>query len=178
MKQLIALLNIVLGAWTAVSPWVLGYESAAAVYADLATGIALVALGAAALLAKGKKAPGALLAASAAVGLWLLVSAFVFGPVRPSAIVCGALVALASLFASQVRGGEKLVVTDKSGKVMVEMDRIEVDGDTLAIKGKLFGSMPSTMYVTPAQLWRLLGMVTFPVLKAMPGMLSAGRKGR
>jgi len=47
------------------------------------------------------------------------------------------------------------------GKEMMTVSRLERDGSTLVIKGKIFGTMPLTARVRPAEARKALGLLNF-----------------
>lgn len=67
-------------------------------------------------------------------------------------------------------------LTDKYGNVLVVGNAIEKDGENLLFKANLLGTMPSTIYVKPENVWELWQMIPFSVMLSLPGMLLKGRK--
>jgi len=179
MKRLFAWVVLVLGAWTAVSPWVLGYTSVAVRWSDCVVGLLTAGLSLVVILHKGELRPSWPQWTTSLLGLWLVVSAFVFGPIRWSCLICGILIAALSLFATQVIEGRKVTVYTKDGKVLLEMSSMTYKEDgQIELKGKTFGTMPALMYVRPVDVWNLLGIIPFVVIRRLPRILIAGGKDR
>jgi hypothetical protein len=106
-------------------------------------------------------------------GVAALVVGLVSG-VRLNEVICGAVVALVALVASQVPASTKASVRTKDGKPLVEMTSMKAGPGGIEMRGKLFGQMPQTMYVEPKQLLMLIGIIPFGLITHLPGLLWAG----
>jgi hypothetical protein len=174
VKQLLAWLSLILGAWLAAAPWALGYGSVALAVADAVEGAAAVV--ASVLLMSVLRA---------ARWPWLLIGLAgiaaaaggcgVFGAVRPVEILCGLALAGLSQLGALVLEGKPGVIHTKDGKVLVELKSMRAAGSgRIELKGKTFGTMPATMYLTAADLWRVVGLVPLEVIVRLPGLLARG----
>lgn len=84
-------LNVILGIWIVISPFVLGFSNRTAMmWNDVATGGAII------VLALARSA-----GLNVLLGIWLIVSSFILAPSRPVAvrnnIILGAIVAIVAL---------------------------------------------------------------------------------
>jgi hypothetical protein len=95
------LVNLYLGIWAVLTPWLVGHHPAAAVVADYGiAGILIVLFACAALIAFRPWQEGV----NIVLGAWLLVSPWVLGfeanhSVTPSAVLIGALVIICAALA-------------------------------------------------------------------------------
>lgn len=94
--------NVILGIWMVVSPFVLGFSNVrAATWNDVATGLAVLFL---ALSRSGSRNPAPFSVLTALLGGWLIISAFVLAFFVPVAfwnnIVLGIIVAFSALASS------------------------------------------------------------------------------
>jgi hypothetical protein len=97
-------LNVVLGIWVIISPFVLGFANLRAVmWNDVAVGIAVALLA----LSRSPYNRGVEIL-NVILGAWLIISAFVFGATLVAAfwnsVILGIVIALAALFAGAQRG--------------------------------------------------------------------------
>lgn len=68
---------------------------------------------------------------------------------------------------------------DKYNNVMMEVTAFGTSKDSITMRGKMMGTMPSTVYVRPDQVRNLAGLITWEVVKFVPGLLwRAFRSGR
>jgi hypothetical protein len=81
-----------------------------------------------------------------------------------------------SLVASQLTEGRKIAIYTKDSNVLLEMNGMTYKDGQIVLRGKTFGTMPSTMYVRPVDMWNLVGMVPFIVIRMLPWMLIMGWK--
>lgn len=91
--------NVILGIWIVISPFVLGFSNRTAMmWNDVATGAAII------VLALARSAGRAALPLNVLLGLWLIVSPFILGASRPVAvrnnIVLGIIVAIVALMST------------------------------------------------------------------------------
>lgn len=65
-------------------------------------------------------------------------------------------------------------MVDNYGVVMVDITALKRRGEDLVVKGKIMGSMPGTFYLKPAEVWSVLGLLSWQVLSYLPVMLFKG----
>lgn len=167
---------IVLGAWLIISPLLLRYAMPGLAI-TMCVGVATVVLGASAFSAKAYRPVVNYViafcgAATAVWGVAALAAGMGFGV---NEIVSGLLVAMLSFAATRFRGtyaGASFY--DRGGSPMVDVQSLRLkDGDIL-MKALLLQSMPSTVYVRPEEVWKVITMVPFDLIKALPGYLYRG----
>jgi len=175
MKQLCACIALLCGIWLGLSPWVLGYGSTPMLISGLTTGAVIVVAALVVVIRPPKLKLGAPLMVIVIASLWSLVSGLgVFGAIHPSEIIIGALTAFITLFAIQIVEGKKAAIFTKDGKVLVEMTAMAPQEGRIEMKGKTFGTMPATMYFPPQDLWNMIGMIPFSVIRQVPKLLFNG----
>jgi len=59
---------------------------------------------------------------------------------------------------------------------MAQITKLSYKKHDLWAKAVLLGSMPSTMYMRPEEVWKMLGMISFETLLGMPKFLLIGAK--
>jgi hypothetical protein len=138
-------------------------------------GVLLVALAAMAVLTR--TAPwlprlGAALSVVAVIFGFAAIQAH--GPTRITAIVVGALDCALFLLAQALPQPGPVFAVDKDGRPMAEIRSLAIKGNNLAAKSVLLGSMPSTVYLTPLELWKLFGLFTPVVLRSLPRLILLG----
>ena len=62
----------------------------------------------------------------------------------------------------------------KDGVEMMEVKAIDLDGDVLVIKGKMMGTMATTIRVKPGDVWRAFAMFPWRVKFRLPLLLWKG----
>jgi len=65
-------------------------------------------------------------------------------------------------------------VFTKDGTEMMDLKDISTEDGRLAIKGKMMGSMTTTMYMAPRDIWGAFRKVPLAVMLKLPGMLFKG----
>jgi hypothetical protein len=63
---------------------------------------------------------------------------------------------------------------NKDGIEMMDVKSIDLDGDRLVLKGKMMGSMSTTIYVHPHDLWSAVRLLRFSIVVRLPRMLAKG----
>lgn len=165
----------VLGGWLVAAPLVLGHATSSTWYIDPALGLVTITLAAA-----GVRWSNASIAAwlVALVGLVLVVVGFSGLIGSPSARLdeglVGLLLALLGLIATQLTVPTSAVAVDKDGRPLSEIMTIRRKGDLVAMRAKLLGSMPATIYITPEELWKVVGLIDAGVAFALPRLLVVG----
>ena len=59
---------------------------------------------------------------------------------------------------------------------MVDVQSLRMKDGTILMKALLLQSMPSTVYIKPEEVWKVLTMVPFDLIKQMPVFLYQGYK--
>ena len=54
---------------------------------------------------------------------------------------------------------------------MVDVKSLRMKDDTILMKALLLQSMPSTVYVRPDEVWKVLTMIPFDLVKQLPAFL-------
>jgi hypothetical protein len=62
----------------------------------------------------------------------------------------------------------------KDGIEMMDVKSIDRDGDRLVLKGKMMGSMATTIYVHPQDLWSAFRLLPWSVIVCLPVLLIKG----
>ncbi len=62
----------------------------------------------------------------------------------------------------------------KEGVEMMDVKSIDLDGERLVIKGKMMGSMATTIFVAPADMWGAFKLFPLRVKLRIPGLLLRG----
>ena len=60
---------------------------------------------------------------------------------------------------------------DTYGNVMMEVVSLERKGDSLAMKGKMMGTMPATIYIKPEEVWKGIRLLRWPIIRYFPLLL-------
>ena len=70
-------------------------------------------------------------------------------------------------------------LVSKDGIEMMDIRSLEREGDVLVVKGKVMGSMPTTIHLRPEDLWQAWSLLTWRILLALPRLMLKGyRKSR
>ena len=177
MREMLAALTIPFGVLVIVAPWVNGDPSMTGRLGGSVAGAALI-------LAVGL----VIWEHARAWSLWLLAvtgaAAAVFGAaavpgsaaVRVAAILAGLAAAGFAAAALALPAPARIRAVNKGGSPLAEIKSLKVRNGMIAAPSVLLGSMPETVYVPPAELWKMLGAVGPDVIWALPGMLLRGRK--
>ena len=178
MTAILNSLVTVLGAWLVVSPYLLGTRGVALAIAIAAGAIALV-LSIVAIKQEAYKPTldYVLCALGIALALWGIVGWIAGLGAGLSEIIVGALVAALSFgttrFAHTYAGAS---FYDRGGAPMVDVQSLRMKDGTILMKALLLQSMPSTVYIKPEEVWKVLTMVPFDLIKQMPVFLYQGYK--
>lgn len=65
-------------------------------------------------------------------------------------------------------------IYSKDGVEMIDVKSIERRDDVLVVKGKMMGSMATTIHVTPQNLWEAFCLLPWKARLALPLMLVKG----
>lgn len=66
----------------------------------------------------------------------------------------------------------------KDGNVLMEVSKIGLEGSNLTVRGKIMGTMPTTAYVRPEELWGMLGLLPIKFIAYLPLLLFRGWRRR
>ena len=67
-------------------------------------------------------------------------------------------------------------ILDGHGNEMVYVKMVEPKGDDLVMKVTLMGSMPSTVYLKPKEMWAAKSLISWKLIKASLIMMIKGWK--
>jgi len=62
----------------------------------------------------------------------------------------------------------------KDGSLMLAVSSLERAGADLALKGKITGTMPATIYIKPEELWEARKLLSWSVVWYLPVMIVKG----
>ena len=65
-------------------------------------------------------------------------------------------------------------VFDTYGNEMLEASSLERRGDDLVMKGRVMGSMPTTMYIRPEEIWVMRKLLSWSVIWYLPVIIVKG----
>lgn len=65
---------------------------------------------------------------------------------------------------------------DSYKNVMMDISSLKRKGDDIVMKGTLMGTMPSTIYVKPEEVWNAIKMLSWSVVGYLPMMVIKGWK--
>ena len=174
-KALFAVI-LALAIWLVLSPWFLGYPEGVARLADAGFGVAGALLALLGCCRPTIKWPAWLIVL---LGLVLVVLAgWGWGTTAASSclkeLVLGILWVLFGIVITQVFHFPSVAAVDKNGVILSEISAIRCKGDDLTIKANLLGTMPTTIYVHPEEIWKTLGMIDSTVIARLPVLLLKG----
>lgn len=179
MYKVLYTIIIALAACLGIAPWLCGHHYCHdCLSRGIYTGVALVAV---ALSILGMRRPHAKYPAVlvAILGFALFIWGLIVGCIIGTAGGChGAVIGLVWLFVA-------LVITqlftfpsgsafDKSGNSLTTISNIRVKGDNIVVKAVLLGTMPSTIYMRPEEIWKLLPLIDASVIWKLPVILFRG----
>lgn len=179
MTKALNSLIVALGAWLVISPFLLEYGMPSLLVTS-AIGVAVIVI--ALISMKGDKCSTALeyvlVALGVCLAVWgLLAAVFGFGNAWGNDIVLGALIALVAFGATRFAFSYEVAsFYDRGGAPMVDVKGLRLKDDEILMKALLLQSMPSTVYVRPDEVWKVLTMIPFDLIKKMPGFLVRGYK--
>jgi hypothetical protein len=176
MKKMFYYIITALAVWLLVSPFLLRYADIASIAVAV---IAALVGGAIAVLAAGKEPAGAakiIMGIGAVLVVWGLVGIFLANGAGLNELLVGLLWGGIALVITQIQPAAEVVAYDVYGNPMAQITKISIKKDDLVAKAILLGSMPSTMYMRPEEVWKILGMISFETLLGMPKFLITGAK--
>ena len=71
---------------------------------------------------------------------------------------------------------EQAKITNMHGTTMMSVDKMSVKDDAIVMTGNIMGSMPGSFYVKPEEMWKMMKMVNWRIICAIPGLLLTGRR--
>jgi len=177
MRETLIALTAPFALWLVAAPWVDGDPSRWGTIGGTAAGVLLLA-GAALALARHCRRWTLVLVGALGVGVVAFgVAAFPAGlAVRLAAVIVGLLTVALAVFAIVLPAPTRIRAVNKRGGTLAEIKSLKVRDGKIAAPSILLGSMPETVYVTPGEIWNLLGAIGPDVILALPKMILAGRK--
>jgi multisubunit Na+/H+ antiporter MnhF subunit len=163
-----------LGVWFALTAWILDFPATDARLIATALGLAVTAVAMVVIHWSGTlgcRLVGLLGCAIVVVGIVGVLG----GPsARLNEIVIGLLVALVGFIAGEIAKPAPVSAVDKDGHTLAEIKTITRKGDVVAMKAQLLGAMPATIYVSPEELWKIVGLLGADTAFALPRLLTLG----
>lgn len=176
MKKFLYYVITVLAVWLLVSPFLLKYmdvaSTAIAIVAALASGVIAVVGAQKDTLWEAK----VILGLSVLLTVWGLIGLFLPNGAGLNELLIGLLWGGIAFVISQIQEAAEVVAYDVYGNPMAQITKISFKKEDLVAKAMLLGSMPSSMYLRPEEIWKLLGMVSFETIMGMPKFLVTGAK--
>lgn len=62
----------------------------------------------------------------------------------------------------------------KDGSVLMEVSKLGLEGQDVTMRGKVMGTMSTTAYIHPEELWGMLGLVSLRLVAFLPFLLIRG----
>jgi hypothetical protein len=167
---------VALAAWLLVSPFVIGYHDIPST--AMAVGAALVCAVIAFVDARENTAAPAnfIVALGALLAVWGIAGCFLPNGAGPNEIIVGLLWTASAFVITKIQPADEVVAYDVYGNPMAQVKTIGMKDGNISAKAVLLGSMPSTMYLRPEEVWKLLGMMSFETIKELPKFLIVGAK--
>ena len=178
MKKFLYVLVLILAVWLAISPFLLGSTSWLRKGVDLAAALVVTVLVVLGTRNSGSKYPSwIILFIGLAMIVWGAIARPLTGePGGASEIIVGVLWLILAFIITQLFAFSKMSVYDVSGRELTSMSLISFKKENIAIKAILLGSMPSTLYVRPEEVWKALSLVDESVIWHLPAFLYQGWK--
>ena len=170
MSLLLSGILLLPGLWLIIAPWVGWYSDALPQYFDTSIGLIILAF-ALVQISRGEQKPRVkpIDIVSFFLGVALVLAGIFwtgrYGVViRVGEILCGLLIILPSWIAWHLPPPSTAKMFSREGQPMLEVQSLTFDQKGLGIKGKLMGTMPSTIYLRPEELWKLLALVPIQIV--------------
>lgn len=178
MKKLFFILILLLALWFSLSPFVLGVSDGLRRGINLGTGLVVVVLAFLGFRSPHAKFPARLIEfISLAMVVWGAIARPLTGaPGGANEIIIGVLWFLLAVVITQLFVFPKISAHDKGGMELTSMSAIRYKNEQIAIKAILLGSMPSTIYLSPEELWKAIGIIDANVIWHLPTLLYRGWK--
>lgn len=167
----------VFGIWLVISPFLLSY-AAPGLWVGAALGLIVLVLSI--VVVRRESCPRCVDYVLAVLGVclvaWGVVGLFAnLGGAGANEIIVGALIAIiafvATCFSVPYKGAS---FYDRGGAPMVDVKSLRLKDDTILMKAMLLQSMPSMVYVRPDEVWKVLTMIPFDLIKGLPKFLVQG----
>ncbi|MCE5207542.1 MAG: hypothetical protein LLG42_04440 [Chloroflexi bacterium] len=178
MKKFLYVLILVLAVWLAISPFLLGSTSWLRKGVDLAAALVVTVLVVLGTRNSGSKYPAwIILFIGLAMIVWgAIARPLTGGPGGASEIIVGVFWLILAFVITQLFVFSKMSIYDKGGIELTSMSVISFKNENIAIKAILLGSMPSTLYLHPEELWKALPLVDESVIWHLPAFIYKGWK--
>jgi hypothetical protein len=167
----------VLGCWLTLSPLLFGYDWLPDLAVTSTLGLIVFIVALIAVLQKEYKAGlNYLLLVLGIVSILVGIVALVLGwGVGTNGIITGALVSTIAFVTTRFTPAyEGATFYDRGGATMVDLKSIRIKDGDLLMKAMLLQSMPSTIYVRPDEIWKVITMLPAEVIFAIPKLLITG----
>ncbi|MDR1188389.1 MAG: hypothetical protein LBK95_13195 [Bifidobacteriaceae bacterium] len=167
----------VIGAWLAASPFALSYGGAPAVAVPVAAGAAVMILA----TVGGLKALPTFGGAVAMIGTCLTawgVAGFVFPDlgIGPNEVVAGVALLVFGGLSAVIPSTQHVRAYDMYGNTLADISKLSIKRGDIVATSVLLESMPSTLYLRPEEVWKLLGLMGWDVVRRLPRFLVTGAR--
>lgn len=176
MTKLLYYMISLLAAWLIVSPFLFGYRDIISI--SIAIGAALICA-IIAIFAARKDNTGLsrwIIGLGGLLAIWGLVGIFIPNGAGLNELIVGFLWIGVAFVISKIQPADEMVAYDIHGNPMAQIKKISFKDGNIATKAVLLGSMPSTMYMRPEEVWKVVGMLSFETLMGLPKFLILGAK--
>jgi hypothetical protein len=177
MRETLIALTAPFAVWLVAAPWVDGDPSTLGTLGGTAAGVLLLAGAVLALAVHCRRWSIILVEVLGALIVVFGIVAFPAGlAVRLAAVIVGLLAVALAVFAAVLPPPSRIRAVNKRGGTLAEIKSLKIRDGKIAAPSILLGSMPETVYITPGEIWNLLGAIGPDLIRAMPKMILAGRK--
>jgi len=178
MKKFLYVLILALAIWLIITPFVLGAADWLRRGIDLAAGLVVVIFAFLGFRTPKAKYPAwiALFLGLAMIVWGAIARPLTGGPGGASEIIVGVLWFLLALVITQLFDFPKLSAYVIGGNELASMSLIRYKKNNLLLKAVLLGTMPSTIYIRPEELWKMLALIDASVIWHLPSFLYQGWK--
>lgn len=187
MKVLLALIEMALGIWLIASPWFVGYTTLTSQLIDVGLGLLILIIAGIYFLKNRKLKPAAnVLPQLHTIILILGFVSVIEGVVGAIAfeysiaavvnkVITGILFVCVSAPATQIVSRKQVGISGEDGSELILLTKLEYKNESIMMKAKAFGTMPMIVKVEPAQLWLIIGYLSFDTIAHLPSILMTGR---
>lgn len=178
MSKAINVALVLMGAWLIISPIILFYPMPG-MAVSIVFGVIALIIGVVVVKSAEYKPSLNYLGIVVGVGaiIWGIASAVLGMGAGLNEVVSGILIAGLSFVATRFTYAYKNArFYDRGGVEMVDLKDLRIKDGNVLMKANLLQSMPSTIYVRPDEVWKVLTMVSFDLIKGLPAYLLAGYK--